>query len=364
METEINTKKDKTNNFIKVNSDLFTFLKEGDLVEGVIIEKSPREIIVDLGKYGTGIVYRGEIMNARGVIRNTEEGDTIQAKVLEVDNDDGFIELSLSEAEKKKSWIKLSKLKDKEEVFEAEVKSANKGGLIFSVHGIKAFLPASQLTAENYPNVEGGDKDRIEEELEDLVGKSLELKIIDANPKKNKLIVSEKAAMHESTKELVKNYEEGEVITGIVSGLADFGVFVKFKDNQDVEGLIHISELSHKVVDDPSEMVSEGDEVEAKITEIKDGKISLSLKAMEDDPWDEMINEIEAGQEIDGTVYSFNPYGATVNLEGGLQGQVHVTEFGGVDEMKESIEEGEKYTFKVKELKDEEKRINLSYEQE
>jgi small subunit ribosomal protein S1 len=197
------------------------------------------------------------------------------------------------------------------------------------------------------------------EELQKLVGEELEVKIIDVNPRTNKLIVSEKAATQISVKELAKNYEVGQIIKGVVSGVADFGAFVKFADNPEIEGLIHISELSHQMIENPKEVVSVDDTIEAKITEIKDGKISLSLKALQADPWDKVADKYKEGETVTGEVYAHHPYGAVVNLGDGIQGQVHVSEFGGVPEMKRELPIGEKYDFKIESVKPEEKRISL-----
>lgn len=347
--------------FIKSNPDLFTFLKVGDLAEGRVVEKTSRAIIVDLGKYGTGIIYRGELINARDTIKEIKVGDVIQAKVIEVDNDEGLVELSLSAAEKQKSWLEIEELYEKEEVIEVKIIEANKGGLLANIAGIKAFLPASQLSSEHYPNIEDNDKNKIEEELNKLIGKKIKVRIIDANPRTNKLIISEKAALEISAKELAKNYKVGQIIEGIVSGIADFGVFVKFTDNPKVEGLIHVSELAHRVVENPKEILKVDDIVKAKIIEIKDGRISLSLKALQEDPWKTIGDKFKEGQEVEGTVYSLNIFGATIDLGDDIQGQVHITEFGSAEEMKKHLEIGKKLKFRIKEVKPEEKRINLHF---
>ncbi|MEX1014431.1 MAG: S1 RNA-binding domain-containing protein [Candidatus Paceibacterota bacterium] len=345
--------------FLKANPDIFSFLKKGDLVEGTIIEKSPRSIFINLGKYGTGVIYRGELINARGATRDKEEGDKIQAKVLEIDNNDGYVELSISKAERQKNWEEIEILDEKEEIIEALIVDANKGGLITEVEGVQAFLPASQLSSENYPDVENNDKEKIEEELKKMIGEKIKVRIIDANISDNKLIVSEKAAMEESARELAKNYEVGQEVEGIVSGVADFGVFIKFTDNPDVEGLVHISELAHKTIDNPKELVSIDDAIKAKIIDIKDGKISLSIKALQEDPWELADKKYKEGDEVKGKAYNLNQFGAIIELDEGLQGQVHITDFGGVEEMKKVIEKGEDYKFEVKEVKAEDKRIVL-----
>lgn len=361
MRTKIQKSGANALNFIKANSDLFTHLKTGDLVEGVVIEKSPRQIVVDLGKFGTGVVYRGELINAKNIVKELNNGDTLQAKVVETDNNEGFVELSLSAAEKQKNWAKIDEIYEKEDIFSVKVIDANKGGLIADIGGIQAFLPASQLTPENYPDVEDGDKKKIESELQQLVGKNLEVRVISADKKSNKLIISEKAAKEVSSRELAKNYEVGQVVDVVVSGVADFGAFVRFADNPDVEGLIHISELAYRLVESPKEIVNPEDAIKAKIIDISDdGKISLSLKALEEDPWKIAEETFSVGQKTKGKVYSLNPFGATVSLEGGFQGQVHVTEFGGKEKMESALKPGDEVDFVIKEVNPEQKRINLS----
>lgn len=346
--------------FIKANPDLVTFIKIGDLVEGIIIEKSPREVVVDLGKFGTGIVYRGELINSRDTIKNAQVGDTIQAKVLEVDNHEGFVELSLSDAERQKSWLELEELQGKEELFTVTPTTANKGGLVVEVKGIKAFLPASQLSSEHYPDVEDNDKQKIEEELNKLIGQELRVKILDMNPHINKLIISERAALELDTRELIKEYEVGQTVKGIVSGVADFGVFIKFVDNPNIEGLIHISELDYRTIENPKEVVTIDDIVQAKIIDIKEGKVSLSLKALKPNPWESVMDTYQEGKQVEGTVYNINPVGAIINLDEIFQGQVHVTDFGSVEELKKQLSIGEKRTFTIKEIKPDERRILLS----
>ncbi|MBI4034229.1 MAG: S1 RNA-binding domain-containing protein [Candidatus Brennerbacteria bacterium] len=345
--------------FVKNKPELFSVLKVGDLVEGVVLEKGASAIVVDLGRHGTGMVYRQEIQNAREAVKDLKVGDPIHAKVIEVDNDEGMVELSLTEAGRQKAWTEIQELQEREEVVKVKVKGANRGGLVADLNGLPAFLPVSQLAGAHYPQLGTEDKNQITEELKKLVGEELEVKIIDLNPRTSKLIISEKAATQVSVKELAKNYEVGQVIEGVVSGVADFGVFVKFTDNPEVEGLIHISELSHQVVENPKEVVKVDDTIKAQIVEIKDGKISLSLKALQADPWEKVSEKHKEGEVVKGRVYAFHPYGAVVNLEGGIQGQIHVSEFGGVPEMKEKLTQGEEYDFKIDSIKSEEKRIAL-----
>lgn len=350
-----------TAQIIKENPALFSMFKVGDVVEGKVLEKSSRMLLVDLGRYGTGAVYRGELQNAKGVVKSLKEGDQIHGKVIEVDNEDGYIELSLSEASKQKSWIQVAELKEKEEVFVVKPITFNRGGLVGEVCGIQAFIPTSQLASEHYPHVTSPNEEgqQIKSALEKLIGVEISVKIIDVNPRTNKLILSEKEAVQVSSKELAKNYAVGQTIEGIVSGVADFGAFVRFTDNPAVEGLVHVSELDYRIVENPKEVINVDDAVKAKIIDIKEGKIALSIKALKPNPWDEVNNYYTEGKEVLGEVYSFNPFGAMINLDHGLQGQIHVSEFGSVEEMKKRLQLKGKHEFTIESIKPADKRIIL-----
>jgi small subunit ribosomal protein S1 len=344
---------------IKDESEAFAPLKQGDVIEGAMIEKGSRRMLIDLGKHGTGAVYRGELMNARELTRGLKPNDIITGKVIEIDNEEGFVELSLTEAGLQKSWDTVIELQGKEEVFKAKASGFNKGGLIIELAGLKAFLPLSQLSSEHYPRVTDGDTQKIVEELQNLQAETFTLKVIDVNQKQDKVILSERDALQEESKELVNNYSIGQEVEGIISGVVDFGAFFKFADNPSLEGIIQTPELSHTTISNPKEFVKINDSIKAKIIEIKDGKIYLSIKALTGDPWQEVASLYKKGQEVKGTVYNFTPVGAVITL-GSVQGQVHITEFGGIEEMKKQLKEGEEHSFIIKEIKPEEKRIHLS----
>jgi len=346
---------------IKAEPKMFGFLKAGDLVEGKVIKKEGnKKLFLDLGRYGTGAVYGGELLNARDIVKNLKIGDAVHAKVINPDDENGYIELSLTEAGKQKAWEEVVELKEQEAILKVKPKAFNRGGLVVEISGLQAFLPVSQLSREHYPDVvEGDDKNKITQTLQKLVGKELSVRIIDANPRTKKLIISEKEASEVNVKELSKNYQVSQVIEGIISGVADFGVFIRFTDNPAVEGLIHISELSHRVVENPKEVIKVDQAMKAKIIDIKDGKIFLSLKALAADPWEKALDYYKEGQTVKGQVYSFNPFGAIINLENDLQGQIHVSAFGSVEEMKKQLEAGKEYSFLIEGIKPQEKRIIL-----
>lgn len=336
------------------------FLKAGDIVEGRVIEKEGnRRIYIEISRYGTGVIYGSEIMNAREIVRGLKIGDIIKAKVVEADNEENLIELSLTEATKQKAWEEATALMEKEELLTVKPKSFNRGGLLCEINGLPAFLPISQLSSEHYPFVNDNDWTKITQTLQTLIGQDLSVRIIDVNSKNRKIIVSERAATQVGAKELVKKYAVDQVIDGIVTGVADFGVFIRFVDEPALEGMIHISELSHRLIDNVKEFIKIDESFKAKIVEIKDGKVFLSLKALQPNPWEKAEESFQSGQIVSGTVYTFNPFGAIINLPHDLQGQVHVTEFGGLEEMKKQIVVGQTGQFTVEEVKAAEKRIIL-----
>lgn len=217
-------------------------LQEGQIVEGVVAAVGRARVYIDIMPYGTGIIYGREYMNARDILRKVSPGDVIASKVVMPENEDGYIELSLKEARQALIWADAEEAAKKGTVMSLEVKDANKGGLIIEWQGIQGFLPASQLSSENYPRVSDGNKDAILTALNELIGKHLSVAVITADQKEHKLIFSEKSLQEKEEKgEKVNKYEVGSVIKGEVTGAVDFGVFVKLEPG--LEGLVHISEI-------------------------------------------------------------------------------------------------------------------------
>ncbi|KKU19365.1 MAG: RNA binding S1 domain protein [Parcubacteria group bacterium GW2011_GWA2_46_10] len=359
MRTSIKKQEGLEFQMLKTNPGLMPILREGELVSVILTEKANRAVYFDVSRIGTGVIYGIELINARSILKNLEIGDAVTAKVVLPENQDGFIELSLVEAGKQKAWQELKELKDTDQMIEAKVVGSNTGGLLLDVKGIQGFLPASQLSNENYPQSESGDRQVVTDELKKFIGQEIKVKIISLNPRTNKLIFSEREVGAENVKELLQKYKEGDVIQGIISGVADFGAFIKFADQPEIEGLIHISELSHNMLDNPKEVVSIGDMVQAKIVEIKEGRVSLSLRALQEDPWSKAGEKFKGGDKVKGTIYKLNPFGAFVKLSHDLMGLIHVSEFGSVEELKKNLEPGKEYNFNIESVKPEEKRIVL-----
>ncbi len=334
-------------------------LREGEIVEARLLKKTSREAFFDLGKFGTGIVYGMELSNAKDIVKNTEVGGAVPAKVVHLEGEHGYIEISLAEAGKQRLWQQVEELQESGEIIKFKITGANSGGLMGSIADLKAFLPLSQLSNDHYPKDAEGDRQKGMEELKKFIGQELNVKIVTVNPRANKLIVSEREIFAANIKELLSHYEVGQVVPGIVSGIADFGIFVRFVDEPQIEGLVHISEIDHRVIDNPKEVLKLNETVSVKIIDIKEGRVFLSLKALKADPWADAGSRYHAGDEIIGRVYKFNPYGATIDLEGGLQGMIHISEFGGTEEMKTALIPGAPHRFLIDAVKPEEKRIVL-----
>jgi small subunit ribosomal protein S1 len=334
-------------------------IEKDALVEGPVIEVRKSSIYIDLAPFGTGIIYGREFTSAKELIRKVKIGDLIKAKVVDAENEDGYIELSLKEAKQALIWSDAENAIKEKLILDLPVKEANKGGLIIEWNGIMGFLPASQLKPEHYPKVEDSDKDKILRELKKLVGKKLSVTIINASPKEDKLIFSEKESNPEERKEIVGKYAVGDELDCTVAGIVDFGVFLKIEEG--LEGLVHISELDWGLVEDPRTMFKVGDKIKAKIIEIKDGKISLSIKALKENPWKEYEGKLKKADIVKGVVIKFNKHGALVSIKEGVAGLVHNSNFGTEAKLREKLELGKTYNFQVTMFEPKEQRMTLSY---
>ncbi len=328
------------------------------LVEGPVISIQKSSVFVDLKPFGTGIIYGREFINAKDIIKKVNLGDVIKAKVVDKENEDGYVELSLKEAKQALIWNEAESLISSKTPVMIMVKEANKGGLILEWNGIAGFLPASQLKAEHYPRVEDSDKDKILKELKKLVGEKLSVTIISALPKEGKLIFSEKEGTEGDRKEVVGKYSLGDEIECDVAGIVDFGIFLKVEDG--LEGLVHISEIDWGLVEDPRTMFKLGQKVKAKIIEIKDNKISLSIKALKENPWKSFEDKLKKGDVIKGVVIKYNKHGALVSIREGVAGLVHNSLFGGDAKLREKLELGKTYNFTVTLFDAKEQRMTLS----
>lgn len=352
-------KKKKDSLMARLISESPTPPSVGDLTEGPIIAIDKSRVYIDLHPFGTGIIYGREFLNAKDILRKVSIGDNISAKIIEEESKDGYIELSLKEARQALLWSEAESAILNKSTFELSVKEANKGGLIFEWQGINGFLPASQLKSEHYPRVEDGNKDRIFEELLKLIGEKLTVSIISADPKEGKLIFSEKDPELKEKKQLVDKYTIGDVAEGEVTGIVEFGVFVKLEEN--LEGLVHISEIDWGLVEDPNVFVHIGDTIPVKVIDIKDGKVSLSIKALKKNPWENASQQYSKGDKVTGVPIKYNKHGALVSIEEGVAGLVHISEFENEEKLHETLELGKSYPFTIMLFEPKEQRMTLAY---
>ena len=310
MTTEV--KQDSEFKKLLEDKQYFNLPKVGDLVKGTIISASKNEVHIDMGGTFTGLVRGKECYSESEEYRNLKPGDEVEATVLEPENENGEIELSFRYAGRQKAWKIIKDVEEDNKITEAIITDANKGGLMIKVGSTMGFLPVSQLSPEHYPRVPGGDKNRILEILKSYIGQKFEVKIIDTDESEDKLIVSEKGAWEETQKDVINRYKVGQIVEGVVTAVTDFGIFVEFDK---LEGLIHISEIAWKRIDNPSDFVKVGEHIKAEIIGIENSKIFLSMKKLQKDPWEGIEKRYQIGEKVKGKVLKANPFGLFVELD-------------------------------------------------
>jgi small subunit ribosomal protein S1 len=336
-------------------------LKYGDVMDGVIMRIDRDEILVDIGSKSEGVVPSREFSSL-----NTEEkdaldiGESILVFVVQPENQEGQAVVSIDRARQEKSWRRLQELYEANEAIQAEVTNYNKGGLLVNLDGVRGFVPASQVS-----EIRGGDDASKQADMAKLIGTKLNLKVIEINRHRNRLILSERQAMQERRDEmkekLIEELKEGEVRTGRVSSICDFGAFV---DIGGADGLVHLSELSWSRVRHPSEILKVGQEVEVAVLGInpQERKIALSLKRTQAEPWSQVGDKYEVGQLVRGTVTQLANFGAFSRIEDGIEGLIHVSEI--TDERithpKQIVKEGDELILRIIRIDPQRRRMGLS----
>lgn len=334
-------------------------LKQGDMVEGTLISVGKNEVYVDLEGYGVGVVRGRELYDDQATLASLKPGDKIFVSVVEPENKEGIAELSLRQAGQERVWQTLKEKLDSKEVIRTKILEANKGGLMVEINNVTGFLPVSQLSLEHYPRVEDGDKNKILSVLQSYVGTLFDVQIITADSAEEKLIVSEKAVFEKEMENRLGQLKIGEVVEGTITGVVDFGAFVKFGE---LEGLVHISELAWQRIENPKDIVKVGQRVKAKIISIDKGRVSLSIKQLQNDPWLEAVKKYQIGQVVKGKVTKIMPFGVFVELDQDIQGLAHVMELSheAVKNPEEVLKTGEEKEFKIISIEPGEHRLGLS----
>ena len=329
-------------------------LTVGETVDGTVLSVKKHEILIDLGPLGVGLVPRREV----SLSKNYNVGDSVIASVIDTELEDGYSLLSLRKAAKDRGWDEVMTKLESGEIITVVPYDANRGGLLVEYEGIRGFLPVSQLSAEHYPRVGSSDKDEILQRLNSLVKRDIQARILDADRKANKLIFSEKEAVKEGLAERFQKLAIGDTVTGVVTGVVDFGVFVNVEG---IEGLIHISEISWERVNNPSDYVKVGQTIEAKIIAIDKERLSLSMKQLTKDPWLDEVEQFKPGEKVEGTVTRITPFGAFVQLSPAVEALVHVSELGGDGTDPEKVFTlNERKEFTVLDIDKENRKISLS----
>jgi ribosomal protein S1 len=343
-----------------LDSVAFKIPQIGDVVKAKVISSSKNEVKVDIGGVMTGVVRGKELYGESEEYSNIKPGDEVEATVIELENENGEIEMSFRFAGQVKAWLGLHEAKEKGTPIIVKVLDANKGGMIVRVGSVRGFLPVSQLTPENYPRVEGGDKNKILEILKSYVNREFTVKVMDADEKEEKLIVSEKMAWEENQKEVMAKYKVGQHVKGKITAVTDFGAFVEFDEK--MEGLVHISEIAWQRIDDPRDVVKVGDTVEAEIINIDGTKIFLSMKKLIADPWSRVGDKYKVGDVVKGKVLKVNPFGLFVELDPEIHGLAHISELSDkpVTDISTIAKAGQDVDFKIISLEPKDHRLGLS----
>ena len=331
----------------------------GAVITGKVVSVSKNKLVVDLNGVAVGMAMGRETHDSFDTMAGLKEGDEVKAVVIDEENDDGMVVLSLKRASQSTTWDKFEKSYKDGTLGEFTITEANKGGLLVDVDGIKGFIPVSQLAPIHYPRVEDANSGQILTRLQKLVGMKLICKVINIDRSAGKMILSEKAAVQADASVNLGTLKAGDNVTGAVSGVVKFGIFVTFNG---LEGLVHISEIAWGHVSDPHQYAKVGDKVQVQIIGIEGEKLSLSMKRLIPDPWSAIEAKYPIGCRVKGKVNRFSPFGAFVQLEDDINGLIHLSEISNqkVDDPTDFLTIGEPVEAQVINIDRDEHRIGLS----
>ncbi len=338
----------------------------GEIRTGIIVDKRPNELLIDIGFKSEGIVQGRDLERLDDLFNSLQIGDEVPVCVVKEDKD-GQVHLSISRALAEKDWETAEDLMKSQEMFDAIVETFNRGGVIARLGQVRGFVPASQLSSISINGQEADDE--TEARLGELIGSVLKVKVIDLDRKRNRLILSERLAMREwrrkQKEQLLDSLKEGEVFQGIISSIADFGAFV---DLGGADGLIHMSEMSWNRINHPSEVVAVGDKVKVQVlnVDLDKRRIGLSLRRLQPEPWAVIDSVFEIGQVVRGRITKLVNFGAFARIEeNGIEGLIHISELSDkrVAHPKEVVKEGEEYDLRIIRIDTDKRRLGLSLKQ-
>jgi small subunit ribosomal protein S1 len=331
-------------------------IAHGDIIDGVVVRVDPDEVLVDVGSKSEGVISSRELGTREAGTPDLHAGDHIKVFVLQPENEDGNVVLSLRRARAESVWVKAQEQQATGEMIDAEVREQNKGGLIVNILGLRGFLPTSQVSRTHSSN------------LQELVGQRIGVKILEVNRKRNRLIVSQKAAFDEDRArqrgELFDKLKIGDEIEGKVSGLTTYGAFVNLGA---ADGLIHISELSWDRVANVADVLQVGQDVRVKVIKLDPdtSRISLSLRQLGQDPWDHIEKRFPPGAIVEGEVTKIKKYGAFLQIGDGIEGLLHISELAWehVEHTEDVVQVGQHLRVRVLQADRSRRRISLSLKQ-
>jgi small subunit ribosomal protein S1 len=337
-------------------------LRPGEVVEGVVASVSGDEALVDLGGRSAGVL---SLREASGEGTDVVVGDRVEAAVVQPEGPDGRVVLSTRRARSRRQWSRMTELEKSGQVVEAQVVEANRGGLVVDL-GLRGFVPLSQLTSLG--NLSGADRTAVPASLRDYVGKRLPLKVIEADQRRDRLILSEKAAAQQVRRrrkeQASSQLVEGQVLDGTVASVTTFGLFV---DVGAADGLVHRSEITWDKGIEPTTLYHPGDGVRVLVTGIdrERGRISLSIRRLEEDPWAHAKQELAVGTDVDATVTRVMPYGAFARVTTGIEGLIHISEIAPrrIATPAEVVHPGDLLRVRVVAIDPERRRLSLSVRQ-
>ena len=343
--------------FLAAIDETIKYFNDGDIVEGIIVKVDRDEVLLDIGYKTEGVIPSRELSIKHDVDPHdvVKVGDNIEALVLQKEDKEGRLILSKKRAQYERAWGTIEKIKEEDGIVTGTVIEVVKGGLILDI-GLRGFLPASLVEMRRV------------RDLQPYVGKELEAKIIELDKNRNNVVLSRRAWLEQTQSEVRQTFlttlQKGQVRSGVVSSIVNFGAFV---DLGGVDGLVHVSELSWKHIDHPSEVVEVGQEVTVEVLDVDMDRerVSLSLKATQEDPWQQFARTHQIGQVVPGKVTKLVPFGAFVRVDEGIEGLVHISELAErhVEIPEQVVQVGDEIFVKVIDIDLERRRISLSLKQ-
>jgi len=345
----------------------FPQLRAGDIVDGHIVSISPSEILVDIGYKSDAVVDNRELDRLDPeFLRELSVGGPVVAYVIHTEDRDGNVVISLSRAQQEQDWRQADELLQSQDVFEGVVTGYNRGGVIVRMGRVRGFVPASQLS--NRWQMQQDASVDPEERWAKLTGQTMQLKVVELDRRRNRLILSERAAMRDWRKDqkerLLSELNKGDTVDGIITSIAQFGAFV---DLGGADGLIHLSELAWHRVEHPSEVVHVGQKVQVYVLNVDEvrKRIALSLRKMTPEPWSVIHDTYTVGQVITVTITKLTNFGAFAKIDEGIEGLIHISELADyrVNHPKEIVQEGDEVQVRIIRIDPQRRRVGLSLRQ-